>query len=228
MSHFDPQHWRGFLPARSILMGRRSVEASSTVQVSENTQESLELVQADLENCRRCKLCNHRNHIVFGEGNPQARLMFVGQGPEEDEDQQGRPFVGKAGQLLDKMIQAMGLRREDVYITTVIKCRPPENRSPEPDEIAQCTPFILRQIACIQPEVIVALGKFASQILLQTEMGITQLRGQFRAYPGDGKTQVMPTFHPSYLLKNAEAKREVWSDLQQVSKILGITVPNRK
>ncbi len=154
--------------------------------------------------------------------------MFVGQGPEEDEDQQGRPFVGKAGQLLDKMILAMGLRREDVYIATVIKCRPPENRSPEPDEIAQCTPFILRQIASIQPEVIVALGKVASQILLQTEVGITQLRGQFRTYPADGTTQVMPTFHPSYLLKNSEAKREVWSDLQQVSKILGITIPNRK
>jgi DNA polymerase len=159
-----------------------------------------------------------------GEGNPRARLVFVGEGPGEQEDLQGRPFVGNAGQLLDKMIQAIGLSRNDVYIANVVKCRPPGNRNPESDEILACSPFLHRQLDIIQPEVIVALGKFAAQTLLQTDEKITQLRGKFKTYRG---TKLMPTFHPSYLLRSPSAKREAWIDLQAVAKELGIQIPKR-
>ncbi len=167
--------------------------------------------------CTRCKLCRGRTHIVFGVGNPDARLMFVGEGPGADEDLQGEPFVGRAGQLLTQIITAMGFERGAVYIANVVKCRPPNNRNPEPDEIAACAPFLEAQIAAIRPEVIVALGKFAAQTLLATDTPISRLRGQFHDRHG---VAVMPTFHPSYLLRNPAAKREVWEDMKLVMKRL--------
>jgi len=174
-------------------------------------------IRTDLGDCRRCKLHTGRTNIVFGVGNPDARLMFVGEGPGADEDEQGEPFVGRAGQLLTQIVKAMGLAREDVYIANVVKCRPPGNRNPEPDEIEACSPFLQAQIASIRPTVIVALGKFAAQTLLQTETPISRLRGQFHDLGG---VAVMPTFHPSYLLRNPAAKREVWEDMKLVMKRL--------
>jgi DNA polymerase len=170
-------------------------------------------IRADIGDCTRCKLHSGRTHIVFGVGNPEATLMFVGEGPGADEDVQGEPFVGRAGQLLTQIINAMGFAREEVYIANVVKCRPPGNRNPEPDEIAQCEPFLHAQIAAIRPRVIVALGKFAAQVLLATDTPISRLRGQFHSLRD---IDVMPTFHPSYLLRNPAAKREVWEDMKMV------------
>lgn len=170
-------------------------------------------LRAEIGDCTRCKLHAGRTNLVFGVGNPEATLMFVGEGPGADEDEQGEPFVGRAGQLLTQIIKAMGFAREDVYIANVVKCRPPNNRNPEPDEIAQCEPFLQAQIASIQPKVIVALGKFAAQTLLRTETPISRLRGRFHEM---GDTVVMPTFHPSYLLRTPAAKREVWEDMKMV------------
>jgi uracil-DNA glycosylase len=168
--------------------------------------------------CQRCKLHNlGRKQVVFGVGNPGADLMFVGEAPGADEDQQGEPFVGRAGQLLTKIIEAIGLKREDVYIANVIKCRPPGNRNPEPDEVATCQPFLFRQIDAIEPKVIVALGKFAAQALLQTTDPITRLRGRSFTYRG---ATLIPTFHPAYLLRNPSSKREVWEDMKKVRSIL--------
>ncbi len=167
----------------------------------------------DLGDCRRCKLCDGRTHIVFGDGSPRASVMFVGEGPGFEEDRQGLPFVGRAGQLLNQIIKAMGFERRQVYIANVVKCRPPDNRTPQPDEVAACTPFLYEQIAIIRPRVIVALGSPASQALLGTSAGITKIRGTFRDYQG---IRVMPTFHPAYLLRNPSAKRQVWEDMQQV------------
>jgi DNA polymerase len=182
--------------------------------------DTLEALQAHIGDCRRCKLAPHRTHLVFGVGNPRARLVFVGEAPGRDEDLQGEPFVGRAGQLLTEIItKGMRLRREDVYIANVIKCRPPENRNPEPDEVATCEPFLLRQLELIGPEVIVALGKFAAQSLLRTKTPITQLRGRWSDYHG---IKLMPTFHPAYLLRNPGDKRLVWDDIQKVMRALGI------
>lgn len=168
--------------------------------------------------CMRCKLCSlGRSQIVFGVGNPKARLMFVGEAPGEEEDKRGEPFVGRAGQLLTKIIEAIGLSREQVYIANVIKCRPPENRNPEPDEVAACEPYLFRQIDVIGPSVIVPLGKFAAQCLLKTTDPITRLRGRRFDYRG---TTLIPTFHPAYLLRNPSAKREVWEDMKLVRAIL--------
>jgi len=178
----------------------------------------LALVRAELGDCLRCKLGKGRRHIVFGAGNPEAHLMFVGEGPGADEDEQGEPFVGAAGQLLTKMIQAMRLGREEVYICNVVKCRPPGNRDPEPDEVAACEPFLKRQIAAIQPRVIVALGKFAAHVLAGEQTPITRLRGNLRHYQG---IPVMPTYHPAYLLRDESRKREAWHDLQSVMALLG-------
>jgi DNA polymerase len=155
---------------------------------------------------------------VFGAGNPRAELVFVGEGPGHEEDLQGLPFVGAAGQLLTKMISAMGFERDDVYICNVVKCRPPNNRNPEPDEIAACEPFLKAQLASLRPKVVVALGKFAAQTLLRESTPITRLRGQWRSYEG---IQLMPTFHPAYLLRNPEEKRLAWDDLQQVMRFFG-------
>ncbi len=181
--------------------------------------DSLAGIQSDIgEDCRRCKLCSlGRSQIVFGVGNPRARLMFVGEAPGEEEDKRGEPFVGRAGQLLSKIIEAIGLSREQVYIANVIKCRPPANRNPEPDEVAQCEPYLFRQIDVIAPKVIVPLGKFAAQSLLKTVDPITKLRGRQFDYRG---TALIPTFHPAYLLRNPSAKREVWEDMKKVRAIL--------
>ena len=180
---------------------------------------SLESVRSQMGECTLCKLHKGRHTIVFGVGNPRARLMFVGEAPGEDEDLKGEPFVGKAGQLLTKMIEAMGLRREDVYICNTVKCRPPNNRNPEPDELAACEPFLKGQLAAVEPEVIVTLGKFAAQALLREQTPITRLRGQWREYEG---IPVMPTFHPAYLLRSPQEKGKVWDDLQSVMKKLGL------
>lgn len=185
----------------------------------------LHLVQEDLGDCRRCKLSEGRNHIVFGEGDPQARLVFVGEAPGGEEDRKGRPFVGSAGQLLTKMIGAMGLHRDQVYICNVIKCRPPNNRDPEMDEVVACEPFLIRQLEVIRPEVIIAMGRVAAQTLLRVKTPITRLRGRWTRYHG---IRLMPTFHPAYLLRNPQAKREVWADLKQVMAELDLAVPPRQ
>jgi uracil-DNA glycosylase len=178
---------------------------------------SLAAVRAEIGDCRRCRLSERRTNIVFGVGNPAARLVFVGEGPGADEDAQGEPFVGRAGQLLTKIIEAMGLSRADVYIANVVKCRPPENRTPLPDEVATCSPFLFRQIGAIRPEVVVCLGTPAAQTLFGTRETITKIRGVFRVVEG---VRVMPTFHPAYLLRNPAAKREVWEDMKQVMALL--------
>ncbi len=181
--------------------------------------ESLDDIKTEIgPACMRCKLCTlGRSQTVFGVGNPKARLMFVGEAPGEEEDKRGEPFVGRAGQLLTKIIEAIGLSREQVYIANVIKCRPPDNRNPEPDEVATCEPFLFRQIDVIRPTVIVPLGKFAAQCLLKTTDPITRLRGRRFDYRG---TTLIPTFHPAYLLRNPSAKREVWDDMKLVRAIL--------
>jgi DNA polymerase len=181
---------------------------------------SLEALRDAIGDCQRCKLAPHRTNLVFGVGNPRARLVFVGEGPGADEDAKGEPFVGRAGLLLTEIItKGMRLARSDVYIANVIKCRPPGNRNPEPDEVASCEPFLVRQIELIAPEVIVALGKFAAQTLLRTKTPITQLRGRWFDYHG---IRLMPTFHPAYLLRNPADKRLVWQDIRQVMERLGL------
>ncbi len=175
---------------------------------------TLEELRVELGDCQRCKLAKGRTNIVFGVGNPQATLMFVGEGPGRDEDLQAEPFVGRAGQLLTEIItKGMKMRREDVYIANVIKCRPPQNRNPEPDEIAACQPFLVRQIEIIQPKVLVALGKFAAQTLLGLQTPISRLRGNWYTYQG---IKLMPTLHPAYLLRNPNDKRLVWEDIKMV------------
>ncbi len=178
----------------------------------------LAAVRDELGDCARCKLSKGRHHLVFGVGNPQAELVFVGEGPGEDEDLQGEPFVGRAGQLLTRMIEAMGYARGDVYIANVVKCRPPGNRNPEPDEIEACEPFLRAQLAAIRPKVIVALGKFAAQTLLRDGTPISRLRGRWFSYEG---VRLMPTFHPAYLLRSPDEKKKAWEDLQLVMKELG-------
>ena len=175
--------------------------------------ETLEEIRADLGDCRRCKLAPSRKTIVFGSGNPHADLMFVGEAPGADEDEQGLPFVGRAGQLLTRIIEAMGMKREDVYICNILKCRPPGNRNPEPDEIASCEPFLQRQIASVKPKVICALGAFGAQSLLRTKEPISRLRGHFIEFRG---ARLIATFHPAYLLRNPNEKRKVWEDVQKI------------
>jgi uracil-DNA glycosylase family 4 len=183
--------------------------------------ESLDDIRADLGDCQRCKLCEKRHHIVFGEGSPNATLMFVGEGPGADEDASGRPFVGKAGQLLTKIIAAIGLSREAVYITNIVKCRPPGNRVPEQDEIGRCLPFLHRQIRSINPDYICTLGAPASQTLLNKEIPISRMRGRFYGLKGYEGIRVLPTFHPSYLLRHEEKKREVWQDMKMLMREMG-------
>jgi DNA polymerase len=187
--------------------------------VRETTSDTLALIKTDIgPDCSRCKLhALGRKQVVFGVGNPNADLMFVGEAPGADEDLQGEPFVGRAGQLLTKIIEAINLRREDVYIANVIKCRPPQNRNPEPDEVEQCEPFLFRQIDVIKPKVIVALGKFAAQSLLKTTEPITRIRGREYRYRD---AILMPTYHPAYLLRNPSSKRDVWEDMKRVRDLL--------
>jgi uracil-DNA glycosylase len=178
---------------------------------------SLSELEAVAKQCTQCRLHHGRTHVVFGVGNPHAELMFAGEAPGRDEDLQGEPFVGRAGQLLTRIIEAIGMRRQDVYIANVIKCRPPNNRNPEADEIARCEPYLVRQIELVKPRLIVALGTFAAQTLLKTKLPISQLRGRFHTYHG---VKLMPTFHPAFLLRNPERKRAVWEDMQVVQREL--------
>jgi len=177
------------------------------------SSETFEVIHADIGDCTRCPLHQQRTHVVHTEGNRKARLMFVGEAPGADEDIQSRPFVGRAGQLLTKIIEAIGLKREEVLIGNVNRCRPPGNRAPTTEEASMCKPFLLREIAVVQPEVIVVLGNTAMKNLLDTREGITRLRGLFQDYQG---IKVMPTFHPAYLLRDASKKRETWDDLKKV------------
>ena len=201
------------------------MQAPSLFEAIERIEgDTLERIRADIGDCTRCRLHRRRTNIVFGVGNPKADLVFVGEGPGHDEDVQGIPFVGRAGQLLTQIIEAMGLRREDVYICNVIKCRPPENRLPEKDEIATCSPFLLRQIAVIAPKVIACLGNIAAQTLLGTNKSISHFRGQWFDYRG---SRLIATYHPAYLLRNPAAKGDVWNDLKKVMGVLGLK-PKRR
>lgn len=214
---------REFLPEQSWVMAKRKSPSPATTTAGAEALDAIrdEILFKAPGGCRDCKLCGTRTHLVIGEGNARARLVFVGEGPGEQEDLQGRPFIGRAGQLLEKMIEAMGLSRQEVYICNVVKCRPPENRNPEPDEIAACSGYLHRQLASIQPEVVVALGKFAAQTLLATEEKISSLRGRVHPFRG---TKLVPTFHPAYLLRNPPAKKDAWADLQLVMKELGLPI----
>jgi len=182
-----------------------------------NKEADLNRVWKDMTDCRLCRLGETRHNLVFGDGDPHARVVFVGEAPGADEDQQGLPFVGRAGQLLTKIIEAMGMSRKNVYICNILKCRPPQNRNPLPEEISVCEPFLKRQLEIIKPEVICALGTFAAKTLLKTEVPITVLRGRFHSYEG---IKLMPTYHPAYLLRNPSAKKLVWEDVQLIMKEL--------
>lgn len=211
----------GTLRARALYQG----QARWSVPVEAAETDPWEALRAEALGCTACGLCETRTSVVFGEGSRHAELMFVGEAPGRDEDLQGRPFVGRAGQLLTQMILAMGLQREEVYIGNVLKCRPPDNRDPAPDEVERCLPFLLRQIELIQPKVICALGRHALRSLTGYKGGITKVRGR----PMEFLTwKVMPTYHPAYLLRNPAAKREAWEDLKAVLRLLGRPVPARK
>jgi uracil-DNA glycosylase family 4 len=201
------------LKPSAAVPAHKIVVYASMFDQAPSVQESLDAIRADLGDCRRCKLAPGRKNIVFGSGNPHAELMFVGEAPGADEDEQGLPFVGRAGQLLTKIIEAIEVRREEVFICNILKCRPPGNRNPETDEIASCEPFLFRQIAAVKPKVICALGAFGAQTLLRTTESIGRLRGQLIDYRG---SKLMATFHPAYLLRNPIEKRKVWEDMQIV------------
>jgi uracil-DNA glycosylase len=199
------------------------IKSASLFEAGERVQsDSLERISADIGDCKRCRLCEQRNKIVFGSGHARAQLVFVGEGPGRDEDIQGLPFVGRAGKLLTQMIEAMGLKREEVYICNVVKCRPPENRAPEPDEMETCSPFLYRQLAVIQPKAVVCLGAIAFQALYGAKQSVSRLRGQWLEFRG---IPMLPTYHPAYLLRNPNAKGEVWEDLKKVMAHLGLKVP---
>jgi uracil-DNA glycosylase family 4 len=196
------------------------VQAVSLFEALDRVEgDTLEFVRENLGECTRCRLHKQRNKIVFGVGNPRAELVFVGEGPGHDEDVQGLPFVGRAGKLLTQMIEAMGLQREDVYICNVVKCRPPENRKPEDDEVATCSPYLYRQLDVIAPKAIVCLGGVAAQTLLKTKDPISRFRGNWFDFRN---TKLLATYHPAYLLRNPNAKGEVWKDLQKVMAFLGL------
>jgi uracil-DNA glycosylase len=212
--------WAGRVEQSSVASRRSSVEGPEpeAQSLESGVVESLEAIREDIGECVRCKLCAlGRKQIVFGVGNPNANLMFVGEAPGRDEDIQGIPFVGRAGQKLTQIIEAIGLKREDVYIANVIKCRPPQNRNPEPDEVEQCEPFLFRQIDTIKPKVIVALGTFAAKSLLKSNDSISRLRGRVFEYRG---AKLVPTFHPAFLLRNPSCRREVWEDMKKVRALL--------
>jgi uracil-DNA glycosylase len=200
-------------------MNESSAEQRLITALPQIGEGALQAIREDIGDCIRCKLHKGRTKIVFGDGHPQAKLLFIGEGPGRDEDLQGLPFVGRAGKLLTQMIEAMGLKRSDVYICNVVKCRPPENRAPEKDEVAACSPFLFRQIDSVAPKVIVCLGSIAAQTILETTRGISQFRGQWLEFRG---RKLMATYHPAYLLRNPAAKSEVWKDLQKVMAELGL------
>ena len=202
---------------QETISGGVVVDSSAGLAASSEAR-TLEALREAIGDCQRCKLCSGRTHLVFGVGNPHAKLMFVGEGPGRDEDLQGEPFVGRAGQLLTDIItKGIGIKREDVYICNVVKCRPPENRNPEPDEVAACESFLKNQIDLVQPKIIVGLGKFAVQTLIQSNVAISKLRGNWHSYHG---IKLMPTFHPAYLLRNPADKKLVWEDIKKVIKEL--------
>ena len=217
--------WRDRVPGvPSVPEGAEETEPTVVpVTVARSAAEALAGIREEIGECTRCKLhALGRTQIVFGVGNPTADLMFVGEAPGADEDIQGIPFVGRAGQLLTKMIEAMGFARDDVYIANVLKCRPPGNRNPEPDEIATCEPFLFQQLASVEPKVVIALGAFAARTLLKTDAPISRLRGRIFDYRG---AKLIPTFHPSFLLRSPANKREAWDDLKLALSILGRSVP---
>ena len=199
-------------------------ESSLFESIDRVENDTLDRIREDLGECTRCRLHKQRNKIVFGAGNPRAELVFVGEGPGHDEDVQGLPFVGRAGKLLTQMIEAMGLRRDDVYICNVVKCRPPENRKPEDDEVATCSPYLYRQLEVIGPKAVVCLGATAAQALLKTKESISRYRGQWLDFRG---TKLLVTYHPAYLLRNPAAKGDVWKDLQKVMAYLGMALPKK-
>lgn len=193
-------------------------------EVEKIKDDTLLKIREDIGDCTRCKLHKGRNKIVFGDGNSKARLVFIGEAPGADEDKQGIPFVGRAGKLLTQMIEAMGLQRQDVYICNVVKCRPPDNRKPEDDEVSTCSPYLLRQLDVIEPKVLVCLGAVAAQTLLATNRGISHFRGEWMDWHGH---KLMATYHPAYLLRNPAAKADVWKDLQKVMAELGLQLPKK-
>ncbi len=212
------------LSASATASADKQVGRDEVAQAAAPVIWTLQAIREDIGDCTRCKLHTlGRQQVVFGVGNPEADLMFVGEAPGADEDVQGVPFVGRAGQLLTKMIAAMGFSRDDVYIANVVKCRPPENRNPEPDEIASCEPFLFRQIESIKPQVIVALGSFAAKTLLRTQDPISRLRGRVFEYHG---AQLIPTFHPSFLLRSPNQKKYAWDDLKLALSIMGRQPPS--
>jgi uracil-DNA glycosylase family 4 len=214
-------------PQRITAAGQGGENVKGDRLNSPEKHETLEQIRKDMGQCHRCKLGATRKNMVFGVGNPKARLVFVGEAPGADEDAQGEPFVGDAGKMLNRIIAAMGLKREEVYICNVVKCRPPQNRPPESDEISACMPYLLRQLASIGPEVIVALGASAAHALLETKVPISKLRRKFHDFHG---TPLMPTYHPSYLLRtggNSDSFWSVWDDMTQVLRLLKLPVPDK-
>jgi len=211
---------KGYLPKNAFVMIKNSKAGAPPVDAS--AFSTLADVDQSLVDCQRCGLCKGRTNIVRGEGNLKPEILFVGEAPGAKEDESGRPFVGRSGQLLTKMIEAMGVKREDVFIANVVKCRPPENRPPKPSEVEQCRPFLEAQIKFLKPKILVALGKTAAANLLQTKETIGELRGKMHSYQG---TKLMVTFHPAYLLRNPPAKKDCWDDLQKVMKELGWKAP---
>lgn len=214
------------LPRERVALPSAVQSAALASQLSPDERRArLSVLAGEVATCTRCALHEARTQTVFARGNGTSGLCFVGEGPGADEDAQGFPFVGPAGQLLDKMIAAMGIERDDVYVCNIVKCRPPKNRTPEPEEMSACMPYLNEQLALVEPQVIVALGKTAVQGLFGTAEGITRIRGRWRLY--QGRVAVMPTFHPAYLLRNPAAKREVWADLQLVLKHMGRSLPGK-
>lgn len=223
---YDNETYEGIRRAveSEILAGVREIYVPVRSAKRQKEYASLDELKKPVHACVRCELAKTRKNVVFGEGSPDAKLMFIGEAPGADEDAQARPFVGRAGQLLTKIIEAMGLKREEVYIANILKCRPPDNRNPLPDEIANCSPYLLEQVRLIKPRVICALGKFAAQTLLNSETPISKLRGNFHDYHG---IKLMPTYHPAYLLRNPGEKKTVWKDMQKIAEELGITIPRK-
>ena len=218
---------KGSLPVQD------SVQTESTPQEASDMQQTLETIAEEVKACRKCEIANSRLNAVPGQGNPKARLMFVGEAPGADEDQQGIAFIGRAGKLLTQIIEAMGLTREEVFIGNILKCRPPGNRDPKLDEIDNCWPYLKRQLEIIQPEVIVALGAHAARTLLDSKLAIGKLRGRFHEYhfsEDAPPAKLMPTYHPAYLLRNYsyDNRKRVWEDMMKVLKELGLTVPEKK
>ncbi|HTK94352.1 MAG TPA: uracil-DNA glycosylase [Terriglobales bacterium] len=222
---------RGDAPASAAIQAQAAEEPASRPEAlpvlstrSGDVEAELRAIREDIGDCTRCVLHKGRHNLVFGVGNPRAELMFVGEGPGADEDAKGEPFVGRAGQLLNKMIEAMGLKREEVYIANVVKCRPPDNRTPERDEMETCGPFLFRQIEAIRPKVIVALGATATKALLNVNEPMSALRGRWHDFRG---TKLIATYHPAYLLRDPRQKPEAWKDLQMAMKELGLKPPEK-